>query len=125
MGQVGDLVQEDCVLDGLSGNSCPHLQVGEQYLYPQYNGMNFPDDKKGKHGMDVSLQGHPVEYQVTGNIELPRPIYDNGQHNWGPEHAPCGITMYKGNSFNQATVFTAYSSPFSVAMKVKSDDLKY
>lgn len=84
MGQVDNLVQGGCVLNELHGNSYLHLQDGEQYQYPQYAGLSYPDNKKMKLDMEMNLQGHPAEYQVSGNVELPRPIYDNGHHNWGP-----------------------------------------
>ncbi|XP_031406742.1 agamous-like MADS-box protein AGL65 [Punica granatum] len=101
MGQVDNLVQDGCVLNDLNGNSCLRLQVGDQYQYPHYAGLNLADDKKIKHEMEMNIRGHPVEYQVGGNVELPRPIYDDGHHNWGTGHAPCGITMYNGTSYNQ------------------------
>lgn len=84
MGQVDNLAQEGCILNDLNGNSCLPLQDGEQYQYPQYASLNFPEDKKIKHDMEMSLQGHPLDYQVSGNVELTRPIYDNRHHNWGP-----------------------------------------
>ncbi|KAK4750751.1 hypothetical protein SAY87_004233 [Trapa incisa] len=100
LGQVDNLVQEGCVLN--EGSSCPSQQVGEQYQYEQYNAFNFPDDMKNKHVMEMNLGGHPVEYQVSGNVEPPKYIYDPGHQNWGPgRNSPCGITMYNGASYNQ------------------------
>ncbi|KAK4794515.1 hypothetical protein SAY86_012509 [Trapa natans] len=85
IGQVDNLVQESCVMNDLHGNSFLSLQDREQFQYPHYAGLSYPDNKRMKLEMEMNLQGHPVEYQVSRNVELPRPIYDNGHHNWGPE----------------------------------------
>lgn len=114
MRQDDSLVQEGCALNELNGNSCLHRQVEEQYQYQQYAGLNFSDDTKTKHGIEMNLGGHPVEYQVSDNVKLPRSIYDNGHHNWGPGHnSPGGIAMYNVNSYDQASFFTAYSPLFT------------
>ncbi|KAK4804774.1 hypothetical protein SAY86_004591 [Trapa natans] len=84
IGQVDNMLQEGCVMNDLHGNSFLHLQEGEQFQYPHYAGLSYPDNKRMKLEMGMNLQGHPVDYQISGNVELSRPIYDNGHHNWGP-----------------------------------------
>lgn len=120
MGQDDNLIQEGCALNELNGNSCLHRQVEEQHQYQQYAALNFSDDTKTKHGIEMNLGGHPVEYQVSDNVKLPRSIYDNGHHNWGPGHnSPGGIAMYNVNSYDQASFFTAYSpSPLYVTYDI-------
>lgn len=108
-GQIDHLVQEGCSLNELNGNACLSLHVGDQYSFPTFGSLHLPDHDKNKlkhHEMGMNLQGQTVDYQVNGNnIEIPRPIFDNPHHAWVPGPSQCGIAMFDGNSYNQASFF--------------------
>ncbi|KAI4340109.1 hypothetical protein MLD38_024978 [Melastoma candidum] len=111
LGQTHNLVQDGCVLNELNTNGCVlnelntngclSLQVGEQFSFAPYGTLALPDEKKPKHDMLMDMQGHHVDYQLPGAIDLSRPLYDNGHHTWPSEPSPYSIAMYNGNSFDQ------------------------
>ncbi|KAI4303789.1 hypothetical protein MLD38_039382 [Melastoma candidum] len=101
LGQMHSLVQDGCVLNELNTNGCLSLQMGEQFPFAPYGTIALPDEKKSKHEMLMDMQGHHVDYQLPGAIDLLRPLYDNGHHTWPSEPSPYSIAMYNGNSFDQ------------------------
>ncbi|XP_065877500.1 agamous-like MADS-box protein AGL65 isoform X2 [Euphorbia lathyris] len=99
---IDNMRQGNGVLSNLNGNACLNAQLDEQFSYPPYSSLNFPEIKKPKHDMQMNSQGnHPV-YQVNSNFELPRPIYDNGHHHtWVSASGPCSTAMFNETSFHQ------------------------
>lgn len=99
-GSVDNRGQEGGPLSELSSNACLSLDLGEQFSYPPYS-LNFPDSKKLKPEMEMNLQGNHAVYHVNSNFELPRPMYDNGNHAWISASGPCGIAMFDEKSYQQ------------------------
>ncbi|XP_042952158.1 agamous-like MADS-box protein AGL65 [Carya illinoinensis] len=91
MGSGGDGSEE------LSRTACSSLQPSEQGACPVYDHSNLSDNKKLRPEMEINLQANPVDYQVNGNFELPRIVYENGHHTWFSSSGPCGIAMYNQN----------------------------
>ncbi|XWS37336.1 hypothetical protein CRYUN_Cryun19dG0034000 [Craigia yunnanensis] len=104
-GQVDNAVQESNALNELGSNACLNLELGEQYLYPQYSASNLQDDENLKPEMEVNLQGNPEVYQVISNFEIPRPTYNGGHQACVSSSGPCSIAMFDGNSYHQVRIF--------------------
>ncbi|KAK9278393.1 hypothetical protein L1049_027958 [Liquidambar formosana] len=107
-GQVDNTVQNGGALSEMSTTECLRLQLSEQYPYPPYSGLNFPDETKLKPETEMNLQQIPLDYQVTSNFELPRPIYDNRHQTWVPAAGPCTISMFDGNSYHSTHRFSSH-----------------
>ncbi|KAA8540976.1 hypothetical protein F0562_024886 [Nyssa sinensis] len=99
--RVDNTRQEGGALNELDSPACLRLHVNEQYPYHPYSNLNLPEAKKLKPGTEMNLQGNPLDYQINGNFELSRPIYDDMHHTWGPASEPCAIGMFNENSYPQ------------------------
>uniref|UniRef100_A0A5B6YI32 Putative agamous-like MADS-box protein AGL17 n=1 Tax=Davidia involucrata TaxID=16924 RepID=A0A5B6YI32_DAVIN len=99
--QVDNARQEGGVLNELDRTAGLRLYVNEQYPYHPYSNLNVPEAKKLKPETEMNLQGNPLDYQINGNFELSRPIYDDMHHTWDPASGPCDIGMFNENSYPQ------------------------
>lgn len=101
LGPVDNMGQDGGALCNLSSNTCLSVQLDEQFSYHPFSSLNLPEVKKMKPEMQMNSQGDHSVYQVNGNFELPRPIYDNGHHTWGSASGPCSVAMFSENQYHQ------------------------
>ncbi|KAL6584024.1 hypothetical protein OROMI_003313 [Orobanche minor] len=82
--------------------SAAHLRppIGEQYPYHPFGNLSFPDlMEPGKE--EVNFQPSVIGYEINGNFELPRSVYNNFPHNLVPTAGSCAISMLNENSYPQ------------------------
>lgn len=101
LGPVDNMGQDGGALCNLSSNTCLSVQLDEQFSYHPFSSLNLPEVKKMKPEMQMNSQGDHSVYQVNGNFELTRPIYDNGHHTWGSASGPCSVAMFSENQYHQ------------------------
>ncbi|CAN1152004.1 Agamous-like MADS-box protein AGL65 [Linum perenne] len=86
----------------LGSSSRLTLQLGEQFPYDGYGSLCLAadDGKKFELQMEDNLNGNHNVYQVDNNneVEIPRPVYDNGHNNWITEvGGPSGVGIFDQN----------------------------
>ncbi|EPS58420.1 hypothetical protein M569_16393, partial [Genlisea aurea] len=108
-GYLGDLKQDiDCTrqmmnerLEGISIDdytACsPNLRlpipmIGDQFPFHSFSNLNFPDFLEPM--IDTGFQPDLMDYQITGNFDLPRQVY-----NTVPD--PCAVSMLNNASIAQ------------------------
>ncbi|KAM0987186.1 hypothetical protein ACFX13_011561 [Malus domestica] len=102
--------QENGILNDLSRTAPLNLQLGGHIPYLPYN-LNMLTDTKFQPPAEMSPQENPVEYQVNGSFEAPRPEFYPTQHNWASTSGPCAVTMFDEHLYSQVS----FSSPiFSI-----------
>ncbi|CAK9158657.1 unnamed protein product [Ilex paraguariensis] len=99
--ELVDRIQEGGAMNNLSNPACLRFQLDEQYPYHSYGNLNLSEVEKLKAESEVHLQGHPFDYQIHSNFELPKLIYDNVHNTWVPASDSCSITMFNENSYPQ------------------------
>ncbi|KAK4257199.1 hypothetical protein QN277_006819 [Acacia crassicarpa] len=94
--QVATLGQGGGTMNEFSEGSCLNAQHCEQFSYPP-----LPDTEGQKHHQVMNSRPSPVDYQVNGNFDMPRSIFENGNQFWNSTSAPCSIAMYNENGYHQ------------------------
>ncbi|KAJ4841037.1 hypothetical protein Tsubulata_009373 [Turnera subulata] len=95
---VDNAGHEGAALSELSTSACFNLEQADPLSYPPYS-LNFPDSKKVKPETDINLQGNHTLPQVSGSMEPPGSLYDNGPRAWVSASGPCSIAMLHENSY--------------------------
>ncbi|CAM8933901.1 unnamed protein product [Rhodiola kirilowii] len=85
----------------LSDMNTEQLQLNDQYSYPSYSSLNFPNGKETKNESEMHIQGIPSAYQVSNNYPMSGPIFDTTHHPWIPPIEPCAVPMYNGKLYQQ------------------------
>ncbi|KAL8457468.1 hypothetical protein ACS0TY_035362 [Phlomoides rotata] len=69
------------------------LPLGEQYSHHSFGNLSFADLMEPS--KDANFQLNSMDYQINGNFELPRSVYNNFPH------SSCAISMLNDNSYPQ------------------------
>lgn len=79
------------------------LPLGEQYSHHSFGNLSFADL------MDTSKDGNfqlnSMDYQINGNFDLTRSVYNNFPHSLVPTAGSCAISMLNDNSYPQVSLF--------------------
>ncbi|KAL0364675.1 UNVERIFIED_CONTAM: Agamous-like MADS-box protein [Sesamum angustifolium] len=97
--QKNDRQDHGITIDDYAGSSFLRLPLAEQYPFHAFGNFNFPDMIEP--GRDANFQPAPIDYQINGNFELPRSVYNSLQHSLVPPAASCAISIFNDNSYPQ------------------------
>ncbi|KAJ4711363.1 putative Mads box protein [Melia azedarach] len=97
--EISNSGQESSLLSELSGTASLRLQLGGQCSYLPYN-VNLLNDKF-QPVSDMNIQENPVDYHVTGSLEVPRPGYDTTHGSWASTSGPCEVTLFDERLYSQ------------------------
>ncbi|KAL0416712.1 UNVERIFIED_CONTAM: Agamous-like MADS-box protein [Sesamum latifolium] len=75
------------------------LPLVDQYPYHSFANLSFPDLLEP--GRETNFQPSTMDYQITGNFELPRSVYNSLPHSLVPTVGSCVISMLNGHSYPQ------------------------
>ncbi|KAL0318293.1 UNVERIFIED_CONTAM: Agamous-like MADS-box protein [Sesamum angustifolium] len=78
------------------------LPLVEQYPYHSFANLSFPDLLEP--GRETNFQPSTMDYQITGNFELPRSVYNSLPHSLVPTVGSCVISMLNGHSYQQVSL---------------------
>ncbi|CAN1794360.1 Agamous-like MADS-box protein AGL30 [Linum perenne] len=84
---------------GYSGYFCTGKLTG-QYPFLPYN-LNLLDDQKFQPVPEMNLQESPVDFNINGSFEAPKPGYCNTPGSWASTSGPCGVPMFDGQLYSQ------------------------
>ncbi|KAJ4959873.1 hypothetical protein NE237_019783 [Protea cynaroides] len=96
--EVDSSGKEGGALNEFSGSACFRLQLGGQYPYPP---LNVLTEKKFKPEAEMSIQGNPVDYQVSSGFEPARPGYDPNQRCWASTSGSSPVGMFDSHSYQR------------------------
>lgn len=99
--EISNSGQESSLLSELSGTASLRLQLGGQCSYLPYN-VNLLNDKF-QPVSDMNIQENPVDYHVTGSLDVPRPGYDTTHGSWASTSGPCEVTLFDERLYSQAS----------------------
>ncbi|KAL2516072.1 AGAMOUS-like 65 [Forsythia ovata] len=96
-----DIEREDGITINDYANSSAQLRLplGEQYSYHSYGNLSFPEMMEPKR--EVNFQESTMDYQINGNFELPRSIYNDLQHSLVPASGSSAMCNLNDNSYQQ------------------------
>ncbi|KAL0355808.1 UNVERIFIED_CONTAM: hypothetical protein Sradi_4027700, partial [Sesamum radiatum] len=78
------------------------LPLVDQYPYHSFANLSFPDLLEP--GRETNFQPSTMDYQITGNFELPRSVYNSLPHSLVPTVGSCVISMLNGHSYPQVSL---------------------
>ncbi|XP_011087284.1 agamous-like MADS-box protein AGL65 [Sesamum indicum] len=93
--QKNDRQDDGITIDDYAGSSFLRLPLAEQYPFHTFGNFSFPDMIEP--GRDANFQPAPIDYQINGNFELPRSVYNS----LVPPAASCAISIFNDNSYPQ------------------------
>ncbi|KAL2492980.1 AGAMOUS-like 65 [Abeliophyllum distichum] len=96
-----DIEREDGITINDYANSSAQLRLplGEQYSYHSYGNLSLPEMMEPKR--EVNFQESTMDYQINGNFELPRSIYNDLQHSLVPASGSSAMCNLNDNSYQQ------------------------
>ncbi|KAK4402304.1 Agamous-like MADS-box protein [Sesamum angolense] len=97
--QKNDRQDDGITIDDYAGSSFLRLPLAEQYPFHAFGNFSFPDMIEP--GRDANFQPAPIDYQINGNFDLPRSVYNSLQHSLVPPAASCAISIFNDNSYPQ------------------------
>ncbi|PIN05570.1 hypothetical protein CDL12_21889 [Handroanthus impetiginosus] len=92
-------VQDSITIEDYTCSAPLRLPLVEQYPYHSFGNLSFTDLLEP--GRDVNFQPSAMDYQINGNFELPRSVYNNFQHSLVPTVGSYAISMLNENSYPQ------------------------
>ncbi|KAK4427916.1 Agamous-like MADS-box protein [Sesamum alatum] len=97
--QKNDRQDDGITIDDYAGTSFLRLPLAEQYPFHTFGNLSFPDMIEP--GRDANFQPAPIDYQINGNFEFPRSVYNSLQHSLVPPAASCASSIFNDNSYPQ------------------------
>lgn len=92
--------QDDGIsVDDYASSSYLRLPIGEQFPCPSYGNLTFPCIMDP--GREANFQPTTLDYQINGNFELPRSVYNSMQHSLVASPGSCAISMFNENAYAQ------------------------
>ncbi|CAN1313731.1 Agamous-like MADS-box protein AGL30 [Linum perenne] len=88
------------ILNELNGNASLRMQLTGQYPFLPYN-LNLLDDQKFQPVPEMNLQESPVDFNINGSFEAPKPGYCNTPGSWASTSGPCGVPTFDGQLYSQ------------------------
>ncbi|KAH9773955.1 Agamous-like MADS-box protein AGL30 [Citrus sinensis] len=97
--EISNSGQDSSLLSELSGTQSLRLQLGGQCSYVPYNVSLLND--KFQPVSEMNIQENPVDYHVSGNLEVPRPGFDTTPGSWASTSGPCEVTLFDERLYSQ------------------------
>lgn len=99
--EISNSGQDSSLLSELSGTQSLRLQLGGQCSYIPYNVSLLND--KFQPVSEMNIQENPVDYHVSGSLEVPRPGFDTTPGSWASTSGPCEVTLFDEPLYSQAS----------------------
>ncbi|KAK9192090.1 hypothetical protein WN943_020706 [Citrus x changshan-huyou] len=99
--EISNSGQDSSLLSELSGTQSLRLQLGGQCSYIPYNVSLLND--KFQPVSEMNIQENPVDYHVSGSLEVPRPGFDTTPGSWASTSGPCEVTLFDERLYSQAS----------------------
>ncbi|GAY36680.1 hypothetical protein CUMW_023760 [Citrus unshiu] len=117
--EISNSGQDSSLLSELSGTQSLRLQLGGQCSYIPYNVSLLND--KFQPVSEMNIQENPVDYHVSGSLEVPRPGFDTTPGSWASTSGPCEVTLFDERLYSQASSLNSatqlrYKRDFTVQM---------
>ncbi|XP_052295506.1 agamous-like MADS-box protein AGL30 isoform X3 [Citrus sinensis] len=97
--EISNSGQDSSLLSELSGTQSLRLQLGGQCSYIPYNVSLLND--KFQPVSEMNIQENPVDYHVSGSLEVPRPGFDTTPGSWASTSGPCEVTLFDERLYSQ------------------------
>lgn len=96
-----DIGRQDGITINDYTNSSSHMRLplGEQYSYHSYGNLSLPEMMEPER--EVTFHLSTMDYQINGNFELPRSIYNDLEHNFVSASSPSVLSNLNNNSYQQ------------------------
>ncbi|KZV23306.1 hypothetical protein F511_02207 [Dorcoceras hygrometricum] len=93
--------QNNITIDDYTSSAQLRLPLSEQFAYHPFGNLSYPDVLET--GREANFLPSAMDYQINGNFELPRSVYNSLQHSLVPAAGPCTISMLTENSYLQVS----------------------
>ncbi|XP_073015146.1 agamous-like MADS-box protein AGL30 isoform X1 [Primulina eburnea] len=91
--------QNSITIDDYTSSAQLRLPLSQQFPYHPFGSLSFPDVLEA--GREANFLPSAMDYQLNGNFELPRSVYNSLQHSLVPTAGSCAISMLNENSYLQ------------------------
>ncbi|XP_073295420.1 agamous-like MADS-box protein AGL65 isoform X1 [Primulina huaijiensis] len=91
--------QNSITIDDYTSSALLRMPLSEQFPYHPFGNLSFPDVLEA--GREASFLPSAMDYQINGNLELPRSVYNSLQHSLVPTSGSFAISMLNETSYLQ------------------------